>query len=334
MSDILLAKPTLPHDFIDVSVGEAYIIKSNLDKIFDLCPYDFDIDIGAFDYGQPSGYSPLVKFLEDKYGAPVVITNGAKNALGAVFYALKQLGKSYLGMRNPYWALIPPLATMHGLECVEENSSDCFLAVSPNNPDGFCFNEKSIVDLCKEKKIPLIHDAVYYSHIYLPTEYQLRSFGDVQIYSASKYFGLSGLRIGWIVCHSTEFYKLILNYMENMTVGVSIMPQIFLYDLMRRMNAYPTLTQQFEGRSNFALQEAKKIICQVDPEVLEINSDFPNTSGMFGWFKVGPKANFQKAKINVIDGTLFGTPGYVRLNLAFGTEIVKDLVERLNSSKD
>ena len=119
-----------------------------------------------------------------------------------------------------------------------------------------------------------------------------------------------------------------------MTVGVSTLSQIFLYDLMRRMRAYPTLTQQFEGQSAYDLEQSKKLIAQIDPEVLEIGPNLITTPGMFGWFKVGPKANFEKSKVNMIDGALFGVPGMVRMNLAFDKETISDIVNRLNSSKD
>jgi bifunctional pyridoxal-dependent enzyme with beta-cystathionase and maltose regulon repressor activities len=54
---------------------------------------------------------------------------------------------------------------------------------------------------------------------------------------------------------------------------------------------------------------------------------------MFGWFKVGPKADFTKSKINFIDGALFGVPGMVRMNLAFSSDKMEEIVKRLNSVK-
>ena len=70
--------------------------------------------------------------------------DGAKQALGAAFYALHKMGKRILGMRNPYWAAIPPLADMHGLTC--SPNYDCYLAVSPNNPDGHVLDLQELTD--------------------------------------------------------------------------------------------------------------------------------------------------------------------------------------------
>ncbi len=350
MLDLLLAKPDLPPGFIDVSIGEPYLVRRNLIEIFQ---FQEELKLGHLsesnlDYPSPVGYAPLVKHLEDKYQAPIVITNGAKQALAACFYALKKMGKSNVGMRLPYWALIPPLASLYGLEpkyidsTLPENytsplSYESLLLIDPNNPDGWSVNAdllKKLSQYHKDENIPIIHDAAYFSHIYLSEKHSLPSFGDVQVYSISKMLGLSGLRVGFAVCHNPEFYKLIQEYVEATTVGVSISSQTVLFDLLdRRMRSYPTLVQEFENTSALQLEENKKLCLQIDPEVLEIPSDLLNISGMFLWAKVGPKADFIKSKINVIDGALFGVPGYVRMNLAFDKSIMQEIVKRLNSVK-
>jgi aspartate/methionine/tyrosine aminotransferase len=291
-------------------------------------------------YPAPTGYPPLVKHLEDKHGTPVIITNGAKQALGAVFYALKKLGHNFCYEKSPHWALIPPLAQMHGVTMLHhevEGTPPPFLLLAPNNPDGHCESPEQLVELSKQYKdrnIPLIHDAAYYTHIYLPETHTLPAVGDVQIYSISKMLGFSGLRLGYAVCPNLEFYKLIQEYMEAMTVGVSIASQTWLYDLLdRRMRSFPTLVGRFEGMSSMALEVNKKLCLQIDPEVLEVPSTLPQNPGMFGWFKVGNKANFEKSKINMIDGALFGVPGMIRMNLAFNQERMQEIVARLNYGK-
>jgi aspartate/methionine/tyrosine aminotransferase len=345
MSDILLAKPKLPPDWIDVSVGEPYLVRDNLIKVFQL---EEELKIGHLNledlvYPAPTGYQPLVRHLEEKHGAPVIITNGAKQALGACFYALKKMGWGYCGMKSPYWALIPPLATMHGIEMIQnggphEDDGSPFLLLSPNNPDGHCESPEELLDLAKRfkaKNLPFIHDAAYYTHIYLESTHTLPKFGDVQIYSISKMLGFSGLRLGYVVCHNPEFYKLIQEYMEAMTVGVSIASQTWLYDLLdRRMRSFPTLVERFEAISSMELEANKKLCLQIPAEILEVPANLVQVPGMFGWFKTGPKFNPEKSKINFIDGALFGTPGMIRMNLAFKSERMEDIVNRLVNSKE
>ena len=346
MSDILLSKPVLPPGFIDVSVGEPHVVRDTILKVFDLSVYELSQVDHLYEYPSPIGYKPLIQLLEDKHHAPVIITNGAKQALGACFYALKKMGRKNLLMRTPYWALIPPLAEMHGLKNVLDDGSegfsnrgiveneDAFLCLSPNNPDGYTYSDRAlqgVADFHKEMNIPFIHDAAYYTRSYMSSNSSFPVVGDVQIYSISKMLGLSGLRLGYVVCPNVEYYKLILQYMEAMTVGVSMVSQVFLYDLMHRMHGYPTLVQSFEGQSSLALDESKRIIQQVNPEILEVPANIMETPGMFGWFKVGPKADFVKSKINMIDGALFGVPGMVRMNLAFDKDKMQEIVNRLNS---
>lgn len=341
MSDILLAKPKLPPDWIDVSVGEPHLVRDNLFKIFQL-EEELTISRLKMDdlvYPPPTGLSALVKLLEDKHGAPVIMTNGAKQALGAVFYALKQLGYNSVSMKDPYWCLVPPLARMHGISevllhepCTDNKNP--YMLLAPNNPDGSCGSPEQLLAIAKEykeKNIPFFHDAAYYTHIYLPETHTLPALGDVQIFSISKMLGLSGLRLGYVVCHNPEYYKLILQYMEAMTVGVSMASQTWLYDLLdRRMRSYPTLVQKFEGVSSMELEHNKKLCLTINPEILEVPSNFTEVPGMFGWFKVGPKADFTKSKINFIDGSLFGRVGYVRMNLAFHAPQMEEIVKRLN----
>jgi aspartate/methionine/tyrosine aminotransferase len=334
MSEILLAKPKLPEGWIDFSVGEPHVVREKFMEIFgfDKTYFTFTTCKGSCEYPPPNGYGPLVKLLEEKHGAPVVITNGAKQALGASFYAMKRIGKSKLGMRTPYWALIPPLAEVHGLQCTEKY--DCYLAIWPNNPDGYMVDyeyAKYLADFHRRLNIPFIHDAAYYTHTYLPDDYKLGPLGDMQIFSISKMFGISGLRLGYIVFHNTEYYKYIQEYMETMTVGVSVASQMILHNILSVMNKNPELERRFLIESRDALYKAKFLSRLFHKDILEIPNDVEHVPGMFGWFKIGPRCDFKRARIHTVDGALFGGPGMVRINLGLNAETLTEAIHRLNS---
>jgi len=333
MSEPLLSKPKLPSNFIDAGPGEAHVVRDILLKHFPLDNYVLPQPQHLWEYPDPAGFQPLTQLLEAQYGHPVVITHGAKQGIGACLYALKTLGKQTVGMISPPWCLIPPLVEMHGLTSVpgaHPYHVDSFLALAPNNPDGQFPSMECLQDTCRSKGIPLIHDAVYHNHVYLPPDTPLPVFGDAQIYSASKLYGLSGIRIGWMVCPNPRFYQLVKEYMEAMTVGVSITSQILMHNLLVRMKQHPELVKQFEQECREALRVNKHMLLNVDRQVLEVPDDIADTNGMFGWLKTGPKADFQRAKVNVIDGALFGGPGYVRINLAQPVEVMREIVRRLN----
>lgn len=332
MSDVLLANPILSDDQIDIAVGENHLARQNL---FDLCdindlmPKFVSED---FIYPFPNGYKPLVQYLEDLYQSPVIVTNGAKQALGACFYALNQIGKNEVAMKSPHWALIPPLAKIHGLNsvfCEPNQNVQSYLLLSPNNPDGWMGDLEEADKFYKETNTPLIHDAAYYTHIYLPKDFELKPIGDAQIYSMSKMFGLSSLRVGYIVCKNHEMYRHMLNYMETMTVGVSKLPQMLLLNLFKYLGV--DIKEQFENKCRNDLTKNKLKIKEINSEILEINPDIENVPGMFLWAKCKDFSAFERAKLHIIGGKHFGDENYIRMNLGLQPAVIEEVVTRLNA---
>lgn len=335
MNDILLAKANLPPDFIDCCVGEPHLIRDNLYANFDISSLTPTVsNQNIFEYTKPNGFDPLVKFLEDKHQAPVIISNGAKQCVGSLLYALKKNNRLNIGLTLPFWSLFKPLIEMHGLNLRNSiYASDSFLLVHPNNPDGFVYdfnNLDSIVGTCKELSIPLIHDGAYYDQVYLGESYKLSPIGDVQIFTCSKLLGLSQLRVGYSVFYNTELYKAALEYMEHFTVGVSILSQIFALNIFKEMFYNPDITSSFKNMCYADLSRNRILANTINPEILELKKD---SMGMFLWGKYKDFNKFHEAKISVIEGTPFGMPGYVRLNMAFDERKFKEIIKRLNSVK-
>lgn len=347
MTDILLAKPDLSPDFIDLSVGEANIIRKNFFKYFpQLCNSNVltlnqELSVNDLEYQPPSGFKPLVKLLEEKHKAPVVITNGAKQALAAVFYALKKRGFMSVGLQPIHWALLPPLAFSKNLGVVFREPDDdvsCFMAyllVAPGNPNAYApsyLDLKKIQERFNKYNSPLIHDGAYFTKSFLPEDYELGPLGNVQIFSFSKMLGISSARGGYAVCYDKDFYKDIVEYIEMDTVGVSIFSQQFIYSALKEMQNKPEDTKQFE-QSNFKeLKEAKLILKGISNKILEVPENIEETFNMFAWCKIIDPSAFEKAKIHIVSGELFGDSSMVRLNLGIGNDILQKCVERLNET--
>lgn len=333
MSDLTLAKADLPEGTIDAAVGEPHIVRANLFKLFDtdaLTPVVKDYN--DFEYTKPAGYEPLVKFLENKYQAPVIISNGAKQAVGSLFHSLKKSGRPNIWMKKPWWSLFPPLIKMHGLNQVSDRYTEhcAQLVVYPDNPSGSCYSDKEWKlnqDHCKEYGIPIIHDAAYYNPIYIPYQSEFKALGDVQVFTCSKLLGLSQLRVGFSVYHNTELYKGALEYMEHMTVGVSILSQMYAYNILKLMEDNPVLTMLFQEQSCSQLLLNRIHARKISPDILEPDN---NNIGMFLWTKCHNLDAFKNNKINVVEGTPFGEPGYIRMNLAIPEETMIEVVDRLN----
>jgi hypothetical protein len=323
----------LTDQWIDAGPGEAYIVKNTLFSLFpDLKSHSVNLSFNHKSDYPFGGYRPLVEYLENKHNAPVVICNGAKQALAASFYALRKKGFKTLGARMPCWHLIPPLVKECDMK-ISESGYDCYLSILPNNPDGFMLSNTEISHhgewFKNEGGAPLIHDAVYYSPIYIDN-FQQKPVGDIQIFSASKSYGLSGIRIGYAVCHNNDYYKLLSDYVDMTSVGVSTLSQEYylrlLYEVEHDKNKFP----QFVSLVRDQLSEAKKIILSINSDVLDVN-DVTNQCGMFGWFKKGKRLDLSKAKINVVDGVVSGFPNHIRMNLALPLDKIKEIANRLNA---
>jgi len=324
VNSLNLAKQDLDPGWIEAAIGEPYLIKDNLFNIVE--PPHLNVSKNIFEYSKPQGYEPLVKFLEDKYQAPVVITSGAKQALGALFYAIKKTGIKDIFMRTPYWSLFPPLIEMHGLRHGKNsNIPSAYLAVLPNNPDGKDYLSGYVNhDYYK----CIIHDAAYYSPIYMK-DFKFQKIGDVQVFTCSKMFGLSQLRLGYAVFHDMDLYNSVLEYMETMTVGISVLAQVYALELLQHFKNNPESLSQFENKCYNELINNRKIINQIDSNICTID---PHQMGMFLWAKYNNFSNFEKAKVKVVEGTPFGMPGYFRMNLAFDSFKILEIVERLNGN--
>lgn len=334
MSNVLLALPDLPDGTKDLTVGEPYLIRENLLSMIDMQHCMPNLSDKDFAYLSPTGNKELVSYLEERHQAPVVITSGAKQALGATFYALKKMGRSYIKMLDPYWALIPPLAKMHGLIAhpsdpfLALNDKGAYLLIAPNNPDGSIDDLDLIDKHFKLTNIPLIHDGAYYTYSYINRSVPLKQIGDVQIFSMSKMLGLSSLRVGYAVCHNQEMYKHILDYMEQMTVGVSNVSQLFLLNIFESLESKQI---EFEDKCFNDLKENKRLVKTINSNILEVPDNIEDVAGMFLWAKCKDFGAFKKAKLHIISGEPFGDKDYVRINLGFRNEDMKDIVQRINS---
>ena len=341
-----LAKVNLGPDWIDLSYGEPRIVLDTLTKYVNRAEAsknplhipDPNSDMPRWEYQPAQGYPPLTDFLEKKYGSKVVITNGAKQGMSAVFYALKKMGHTALCIHRPHWVSTPELIEHAGLkvEYIDKDiyESTAFMVTSPNNPDGKDLTRENINLLVAEARaegITLIHDAAYYTPIYVKDTSSILNFGDAQIYSISKMYGVSGLRIGYVVCHNEALLEHVVEYVEKTTAGVSIASQKAVYAIEMFFDGRPKLLARFEKECRDKLKESRKILTSLNPEVLEVPSDFVEQNGMFAWLKKGPRLDNVKAKVHFVDGGIFGDSTKVRINIAYPKDLIEEAVRRLNS---
>lgn len=333
-NDAKLQKVILGPDWIDLSFGEPKVVMNalfrQLNRFGDPFKMPTLFDLPKWEYQPAAGKPDLVKILEEKYDERVVICNGAKQALAAAMFALKRRGCNNIYFEKPYYPANPSIAENARLAWSPTvEASDSLLITSPNNPDG---KNYSNVDLIGWRyKGPMIHDAAYYTDIYLPHEQMVLPHGDIQIHSMSKMYGLSGLRIGYAVCHNDKYYQDMVDFMEETTAGVSTASQ----DIARNIEAFfidnPEYYKEFAQEARTAITIARKELERLDPDVLRLVPCQSNS--MFGWFETGPALNNKAAKVHILPGELFGQPGMMRMNIAHPPEVIREAVDRLNEHK-
>ncbi len=176
--------------------------------------------------GRPALRQRIAQHYAQAYGvevAPerVVVTGGSSAGFVLAFLAMLDQGQT-LAMANPGYpayrniahalGLVPRLITCREAmqfrltadAVAEAGDIDALLIASPANPSGTVIGEgdlKGIVKHCAQRKVKLISDEIYHGITYGLRAQTALAFSDdvVVINSFSKYFSMTGWRIGWMV---------------------------------------------------------------------------------------------------------------------------------------
>ena len=168
----------------------------------------------------------------------VIITSGSSAGFILAFTALfDKLDK--VGLANPGYPSYRQIMKTLNLEPVLINTSEKnkfqptpselrgqnikgLLIASPGNPTG-CMIEReplrALADYCKDRKVSLISDEIYHGIQYDMEPSSVLEFSDscYIINSFSKYFSMTGWRIGWIVVPE-EHVRIVEKIQQNMFI--------------------------------------------------------------------------------------------------------------------
>jgi aspartate/methionine/tyrosine aminotransferase len=335
--DFLFAKSKLPSGFVDLSIGENHLLRKAVIETYDLKSLDLSNLPNIFEYASPYGYDPLIEELEDIYPGKVVIGSGAKHLLSAAFYAMRVTGRNKIHIQKPWWSSIPSLISRENLQYSEFiNGCDAQLIVAPNNPNGsFNNNPNGNFNLIGfGDDIPVIHDGAYYTHSYLSRDIYLNTVGDIQIFSVSKMYGLSGTRLGIGVCHNPIYYEHMTKFIEATTAGISTMSQaVLLHIVSQRYKKASDIIEYEDYVRHYLSNNRKYLLNHLNPKIFGVDSeDQKHQIGMFAWVK-SETQDFTSVGVNVIGGVPFGDPSKIRINLAVEFKDIVKAVNRMNSIK-
>ena len=216
------------------------------------------------------------------------------------------------------------------------NSLDGLLVASPANPTGSMLNKydlEKLIDACKMKQTVFISDEIYHG-----IEYESRAVSALEvsddcivINSFSKYFSMTGWRLGWIVIpknHIRQFERLA----QNMFICAPHISQIA---------ALGALDASDELNLNLKTYEANRTILIEELPKLGLKNFAPPDGAFYFYIDVseytGDSVNFAKSILDEVHVAI--TPGIdfdperglktIRLSYACSTSDLKEGLKRL-----
>ena len=216
------------------------------------------------------------------------------------------------------------------------NSFDGLLVASPANPTGSMLNKydlEKLIDACKMKQTVFISDEIYHG-----IEYESRAVSALEvsddcivINSFSKYFSMTGWRLGWIVVpknHIRQFERLA----QNMFICAPHISQIA---------ALGALDASDELNLNLKTYEANRTILIEELPKLGLKNFAPPDGAFYFYIDVSEytndSVNFAKSVLDQVHVAI--TPGIdfdperglktIRLSYACSTSDLKEGLKRL-----
>lgn len=270
----------------------------------------------------------------------IIITNGAKQALLAAFFAYKtntHAPRSIITMDGPYWPSYPTLAALSGMVMDRQKNMpgawdewprNVHVVTSPNNPDGTLGAGECDV-----------WDAAYHHWVYgascMPAH-------EVSVWSAAKMFGMSGIRVGMATTDNDELARLMREYVEKSTSGVATDSQDRLKMTLTSIEFSPSDTKASYLNARDTLRENGRIFGHyLTPFITEVYG-VPNTNsrGMFAWFAASAShmdRALKTAKVRYIPGAACGVPekkgiSWYRLSMGHTNHYTEQALKALNSA--
>jgi len=314
------------HDGINLAIGEPVVLRNAMKQYY---PRHYPPDLSYPDI-KPS--EELLAELEKLHpGKKIVIALGAKHALHAAVYALKQKDPKIdnMSMDVPYWPTYPTIASLHGLRFNKPKKfwdHSIKVITSPNNPDG----KLSLRFLVKNFTQPVdIWDAAYAHRAYgWPSDLPVPA--KISVWSAGKMLGAPGVRLGWLVTEDQFLADHASRYVEMTTSGVPTISQYHVAATLR--NTHLIRDQIFEKVHSQHIDNANEIVWLAGR-----GSYCQKTVGMFQWIGVVSLEKFAKAlkdsKVMMVNGTAFGgPPNFYRISTGQSNDIIKQAVQNFNEA--
>ena len=306
-----------------------------------------------------SGWRPEV--------SQVLVTNGGKHAVYNSCAALLNPGDEVL-LPAPYWTTYPECIALAGgtsvvlqtdvasgfrvtvdqLEAARSPNTKALFFVSPSNPTGAVYPAdeiRAIGEWAHEHGIWVIADEIYEhltydGHVHHSIRALVPDLADtcVVLNGVAKTYAMTGWRVGWMI-GPADLVKAAANLQSHATSNVANVSQRAalaavagdLTDVVAMRGAFDRRRVAMSG-----------LLRQIDGlELLEPQGAFyayPDMSALLGRDIAGRTASttnelagiiLDEAKVAIVPGEAFGTPGYARLSFALGDADLEEGLTRV-----
>jgi len=297
----------------------------------------------------------------------VIVTNGGKHAVYNTLLTLLDEGDEAL-LPAPYWTTYPEPVRLAGAEPVvlpttEETGfkvtveqlekartprTKLLVFVSPSNPSGAVYPREEVEAIGRwaaDNDIWVVTDEIY-EHL---------TFGDHKFHSmpvlvpeladrcvvlngVAKTYAMTGWRVGWMI-GPPDLVSAATNLQSHSTSNVNNVAQrAALAAVAGPLDAVVEMRSAFERRAATAYKMLNGIdgITCIEPEGAFYA--YPNLTGLLGRNIAGRKAEttvelaellLEQAKVAIVPGEAFGTPGYARLSFAMGDDDLGEGLRRI-----
>jgi aspartate/methionine/tyrosine aminotransferase len=238
--------------------------------------------------------------------------------------------------------------TVDQLEAARTPRTKLLVFVSPSNPSGAVYPRDDVEAIGRwavEHGIWVVTDEIY-EHL---------TFGDHRFHSmpvlvpeladrcvvvngVAKTYAMTGWRVGWMI-GPPEVIAAATNLQSHSTSNVSNVSQrATLAAVSGPLDAVVEMRSAFERRAATAYKMLNGIdgITCIEPEGAFYA--YPNLTGLLGRSIAGRKAQtttelaellLEEAKVAIVPGEAFGTPGYARLSFALGDDDLGEGLQRI-----
>jgi aspartate aminotransferase len=294
----------------------------------------------------------------------VLVTNGGKHAVATAFMTLLNPGDEAL-IPAPYWTTYPEAIYLAGAKPVPVMTSEAngfrvtveelekartaktklLVFVSPSNPTGAVVSPDEVAAIGRwaaEHDIWVLCDEIYEHLVYgdatnVSMPVVAPELGDrwVVVNGVAKTYAMTGWRIGWMI-GAPDVMNAAINYQSQTTSNISnISQRAAIAALTGDLSAVYEMRAAFDRRRQIMvkmLNEIDGVSCATPEGAFYC---YPNVTGLLGRSIEGKVSTssaelsahlLDVAKIAVVPGEAFGTPGFVRLSYALADG---DLVEGL-----